>query len=155
MSASGKPTKFETDKEKLRNIIRSALSSAKDFDEFDVLLLRECVTIKQSRGRLSYLTSGRAKPIAARRLGDNFDLTAISAVFKQKTRQLARNGEHGISSQPSILSRLQCKLVLPPIGLRNRKRLITRPLGQNPACIAAKTSKIDTYQDSISRMVDV
>ena len=32
LSADGKPTKFETDKEKLRKIIRSALSSANDFD---------------------------------------------------------------------------------------------------------------------------
>ena len=44
LSASGKPTKFETDKEKLR-IIRSALSSTKDFDEFSALFLREGVTV--------------------------------------------------------------------------------------------------------------
>ena len=109
----------------------------------------------QSRGRLSYLTSDRTKPITARRLGDDFDLAAINAVFEQKSRQLAQNGEQGISSHSSILSRLQCKLVLPPIGLRDRERLIARPLGQNPACIAAKTLKINTYHDSISRMVDV
>ena len=104
LSANGKPTKFETDKEKLRNIIRTALSSAKDFDEFSALLLREGVTVKQSRGRLSYLTSDRSKPITARRLGDSFDLTAISDVFEQKSRQLEQNDEHGISPRPSILS---------------------------------------------------
>ena len=113
------------------------------------------MTVKHSRGRLSYLTSDRSKPITARRLGDGFDLAAINAVFEQKSRQLARNGEQGIPPQPSILSRLQCKPVLPPIGLRNSERLITRPLGQNPACIAAKIAKIDTNHDSISRMVDV
>lgn len=127
LSAVGKPTKFETDKEKLRNIIRSALSSAKDFDEFAELLLREGVTVKQSRGRLSYLTSNRAKPITARRLDDDFDLAAINAVFEQKSRQLEQNREQSISSRPSILDRLQ----------------------------TAKTAKIDTYHDSISRMVDV
>ena len=57
LSANGKSTKFETDKEKLRNIIRSVLSSAKDFDEFAELLSQQGVTVKQSRGRLSYLTS--------------------------------------------------------------------------------------------------
>ena len=113
------------------------------------------MTVKQSRGRLSYLTSGRTKPITARRLGDDFDLAAINAVFEQKSLQLVRNGEQGISSRPSILERLQCKLVLPPIGLCNRERLIACPLGQNPACIAAKNAKIDTYHDSISHMVDV
>ena len=155
LSESGKLTKFETDKEKLRQIIKKALEAATDFEDFAKLLSREGVTVKQSRGRLSYLTSDRSKPITARRLGDDVDLAAINAVFEQKSRQLEQKAVPDRSSRPSILSRLQCKLVLPPIGLRNRERLITRPLGQNPACIAAKKAKIDTYHDSISRMVDV
>ncbi len=127
LSADGKPTKFETDKEKLRQIIRKALEAATNFDKFAELLLREGVTVKQSRGHLSYLTAERAKPITARRLGNAFDLAAISAVFEQKSLQLEQTGEHGISSRPSILKRLQ----------------------------GAKNSKIDTYHDSILRMVDV
>ena len=56
-AAQGKPpTKFETDKAKLRRTIRAALSEATSFDEFSSLLLREGVTVKESRGRLSYLT---------------------------------------------------------------------------------------------------
>ena len=127
LSASGKLTKFETDKEKLRQIIKKALEAATDFEDFAKLLSREGVTVKQSRGRLSYLTSDRSKPITARRLGDDFDLAAINAVFEHKSRQLEQNDEQGISSHPSILERLQ----------------------------AAKTLKINTYHDSISRMVDV
>ena len=127
LSTDGKPTKFETDKEKLRQIIRKALEAATNYDEFAELLSRQGVTVKQSRGRLSYLTSDRAKPITARRLGDDFDLVAINAVLEQKSRQLARNGKQGISSRPSILKRLQ----------------------------GAKNAKIDTYHDSISRMVYV
>ena len=127
LSASGKPTKFETDKEKLRQIIRKALEIATNFDEFSSLLLRDSVTVKQSRGRLYYLTSDRSKPITARRLGDDFDLAAISATFEQKSRQLEQKAVPDISSQPSILARLQ----------------------------TAKTSKINTYHDSISQMVDV
>ena len=50
LSESGKPTKFETDKEKLRQIIRKALEAAANFDKFAELLLREGVTVKQSRG---------------------------------------------------------------------------------------------------------
>ncbi len=126
-SAGGKPTKFETDKEKLRRIIRKALEAATNFDEFAELLSQQGVTVKQSRGRLSYLTAERAKPITARRLGDDFDLAAINAVFEHKSRQLEQNDEQGISSHPSILDRLQ----------------------------TAKSTKIDTYHDSISRMVDV
>ncbi len=48
-------TKFETDKQRLRQTIRKALDRAGSFDEFAALLLREGVTVKESRGRLSYL----------------------------------------------------------------------------------------------------
>ena len=127
LSADGKATKFETDKEKLRQIIREALEAATNYDEFADYLVRHGMTVKKNRGRLSYLTSDRTKPITARRLGDDFDLTTINAVFEQKSRQLARNGEQGISSRAGILERLQ----------------------------TAKNAKIDTYHDRISRMVDV
>ena len=78
-----KPTKFETDKAKLRRTIRQALSQATSFDEFSSLLLREGVTVKESRGRLSYLTPDRTKPITARKLGDDFDRAAVLAVLEQ------------------------------------------------------------------------
>ena len=78
-----KPTKFETDKAKLRRTIRQALSQAASFDEFSSLLLREGVTVKESRGRLSYLTPDRTKPITARKLGDDFDRAAVLAVLEQ------------------------------------------------------------------------
>ena len=45
-------TKFETNKEKLRQTIRAALSTAASFEDFSSLLLREGVTVKESRGRL-------------------------------------------------------------------------------------------------------
>ena len=84
-----KPTKFETDKAKLRRTIRQALSQAGSFDEFASLLLREGVTVKESRGRLSYLTPDRTKPITARKLGDNFDKAAVLALLTQNARRAA------------------------------------------------------------------
>ena len=78
-----KPTKFETDKEKLRQAIRTALSTAASFEDFSSLLLREGVAVKESRGRLSYLTPDRTKPITARKLGDDFDRAAVLAVLEQ------------------------------------------------------------------------
>ena len=80
-------TKFETDKAKLRRTIRAALSQATSFDEFSSLLLREGVTVKESRGRLSYLTPDRTKPITARKLGDDFDRTAVLAVLEQNAQR--------------------------------------------------------------------
>ena len=84
-----KPTKFETDKAKLRRTIRQALSQAGSFDEFSSLLLREGVTVKESRGRLSYLTPDRTKPITARKLGDDFDRSAVLAVLEQNAAKAA------------------------------------------------------------------
>ncbi len=84
-----KPTKFETDKAKLRRTIRQALSQAASFDEFSSLLLREGVTVKESRGRLSYLTPDRTKPITARKLGDDFDKAAVLALLTQNAHRAA------------------------------------------------------------------
>ena len=82
-------TKFETNKEKLRQTIRKALATAASFDEFSSLLLREGVAVKESRGRLSYLTPDRTKPITARKLGDDFDCAAVLAVLEQNAARAA------------------------------------------------------------------
>ena len=88
-----KPTKFETDKAKLRRTIRQALSQATSFDEFSSLLLREGVTVKESRGRLSYLTPDRTKPITARKLGDDFDKAAVLALLTQNAHRAAEQNK--------------------------------------------------------------
>ena len=99
LDTSDKPTKFETDKEKLRKIIRKALETATTFDEFAELLLCEGVMVKESRGRLSYLTPDRAKPITARKLGDAYDLAAVHEALAQN----ARTGHCGFfHAQPAI-----------------------------------------------------
>ena len=82
-------TKFETNKEKLRQTLRKALATAASFDEFSSLLLQEGVTVKESRGRLSYLTPDRTKPITARKLGDDFDKAAVLALLTQNARRAA------------------------------------------------------------------
>ena len=86
-------TKFETDKDRLRQTIRAALSAAASFEDFAALLLREGVTVKESRGRLSYLTPDRTKPITARKLGDDFDRAAVFAVLAQNAARAAPQPE--------------------------------------------------------------
>ena len=44
---------------------------------------------KSSRGRLSYLTPDRTKPITARKLGDDFDRAAVLAVLEQNAARAA------------------------------------------------------------------
>ena len=112
-------TKFETNKEKLRQTIRAALSAATSFEDFSSLLLREGVTVKESRGRLSYLTPDRTKPITARKLGDDFDRAAVLAVLEQNAARATekaaaipeypRHGKTGI--QPTKAPQTAPKLV--------------------------------------------
>ena len=63
--------------------IRAALSSAVSFDDFTGKLLQQGVTVRESRGRYSYLTPDRTKPITARKLGDDFDRAAVLATLEQ------------------------------------------------------------------------
>ena len=121
-----KPTKFETDKEKLRQTIRAALSSAVSFDDFAGKLLQQGVTVKESRGRLSYLTPERTKPITARKLGDDFDRAAILALLEQNALRAAEKD-----------------VAIPEYPRTIRERLQSAKAAQN----APK-------QDSLQRMVD-
>ena len=100
-----KPTKFETDKAKLRRTIRQALSQAGSFDEFASLLLREGVTVKESRGRLSYLTPDRTKPITARKLGDDFDKAAVLVLLTQNAHRAAEQSK-AILEYPAAVKKL-------------------------------------------------
>ena len=108
LAAGGQPpktTKFETDKEMLRRTIRQALSHASSFDEFSSLLLREGVTAKESRGRLSYLTPDRTKPITARKLGDDFDKAAVLALLTQNAHRAAEQTK-AIPEYPAAVKKL-------------------------------------------------
>ncbi|RKI26508.1 relaxase [bacterium 1xD8-6] len=108
--APPKQTKFETDKEKLRRTIGAALSSAVSFEDFSEKLLQQGVTVKESRGRLSYLTPDRTKPITARKLGDDFDRVAILEALTINAQNAARAAETPAPRQEyprSIKDRLQ------------------------------------------------
>lgn len=119
-------TKFETDKEKLRQILRQALDMATTFEEYSELLLRQGISVKESRGRLSYLTTDRSKPITARKLGDDFDRAAVLA-------RLEQNAKQGIARHTAP----------------QQKGSITRRLHE-----AEKTAKAQNEQ-RVQRMVDV
>lgn len=132
LAAKGEPpklTKFETDKEKLRSVIRAALSSAISFEDFSGKLLQQGVTVKESRGRLSYLTPDRTKPITARKLGDDFDRAAVLETLTINAQNAARAAEKPLPQQEY------------PRSLKDR-------LQRNKAAINA------LKQDSVQRMVD-
>ena len=81
-------TKFETAKEILRKQISDVLNVATSFEDFsDRLLQQYGITIKESRGRLSYLPAGRTKFIRAKKLGDKFDKAAVLATLQANTER--------------------------------------------------------------------
>ncbi len=126
-SITPRQTKFETNKEKLRQTLRKALATAASFDEFSSLLLQEGVTVKESRGRLSYLTPDRTKPITARKLGDDFDRAAVLAVLEQNAARAAE--------KPAAIAEY-------PGSIKDRLR-------------AKKEAKTAPKQDAVQRMVDI
>ena len=108
-SITPRQTKFETNKEKLRQTIRAALSAATSFEDFSSLLLREGVAVKESRRRLSYLTPDRTKPITARKLGDDFDRAAVLALLEQNAHRAAEQTATVPEYPRNIRERLQGK----------------------------------------------
>ena len=84
-----KQKKFETVKDTLRKQISSVLYRATSFEDFsDRLMQQYGIAVKESRGCLSYLPSGRTKFIRAKHLGNKFDktevLTALNANAERK-----------------------------------------------------------------------
>ena len=81
-AAGQQPTqkKFETVKDKQ---ISSVLYRATSFEDFsDRLMQQYGITVKESRGQLSYLPAGRTKFIRAKHLGDKFDKAAVLATLQ-------------------------------------------------------------------------
>ena len=143
-AAAGRPvkqTKFETDKEKLRQTIRTALSEATSFDEFSSLLLREGVTVRESRGRLSYLTPDRTKPITARKLGDDFDRTAVFSCFEQNAAR--------------TMTQAVVKHDTPIRAAEKTAAIVEYPDITKGRLQRTETAKTAPKQDGIQRMVDI
>ena len=83
--------KFETVKDTLRKQISSVLYRATSFEDFsDRLMQQYGIAVKESRGQLSYLPTGRTKFIRAKHLGDKFDkaevLAALNANAERKPK---------------------------------------------------------------------
>ena len=81
-------TKFETEKETLRRVLREAMEKTDNLYDFKRFLETEYhIEVKESRGRFSYRTPCRQKPITSRMLGMDFSKESIEMFFaagKQK-----------------------------------------------------------------------
>ena len=91
LTAAGQPLKqkkFETVKDTLRKQISSVLYRATSFEDFsDKLMQQYGIAVKESRGQLSYLPSGRTKFIRAKHLGDKFEKGLVLATLQENAER--------------------------------------------------------------------
>ena len=91
LTAAGQPPKqkkFETVKDTLRKQISSVLYRATSFEDFsDKLMQQYGIAVKESRGQLSYLPSGRTKFIRAKHLGDKFEKGLVLATLQENAER--------------------------------------------------------------------
>ena len=75
-------------KDTLRKQISSVLYRATSFEDFsDKLMQQYGITVKESRGQLSYLPSGRTKFNRTKQLGDKIDKAAVLATLQENAER--------------------------------------------------------------------
>ena len=91
LTAAGQPPqqkKFETVKDTLRKQISDVLDTAMSFEDFSAKLMQQYgITVKESRGRLSYLPAGRTKFIRAHSIGDKFEKGLVLAALQENAER--------------------------------------------------------------------
>ena len=86
----------------LRKQISSVLSRTTSFEDFsDKLMQQYGIAVKESRGQLSYLPTGRTKFIRAKHLGDKFDKAAVLATLQANAERKPK-----VQSKPTNLAKL-------------------------------------------------
>ena len=71
-------TVFQTQKQYIREAVKEVASKATSFDVFcNIIKEQYGVTVKESRGRISYLHPGREKYITGRALGSDYEKDAV------------------------------------------------------------------------------
>ena len=94
--------KFETVKDTLRKQISSVLYRATSFEDFsDRLMQQYGIAVKESRGQLSYLPSGRTKFIRAKHLGDKFEKGLVLATLQENAER-----KRAVQPKPNRIGKL-------------------------------------------------
>ena len=82
--ATPRRTKFQTQKQILRNAISECVNESTSFEQFRSLLFsRHQIKVRESRGRISYLLPDREKPVRGRALGAAYEKEAILLQLEQ------------------------------------------------------------------------
>ena len=106
-------TKFQTEKDKLRDAITAAAKKAKSFEEFCRLLQTESnILVKDHRGRFSYLLPDREKHISARTLGTSFDREHLLTLFESNAITAAKEKQQWSVADPIAVLYIKSNLRL-------------------------------------------
>ena len=131
-------TKFETNKEKIRNAINDIAERAKSFEEFQRLLKAEYgIQVKDHRERFSYLTSDRQKYISARKLGSHYDREYLLQLFEENALAAEQNQAQWVPDDPITILFIKSDLRL-VVDLQN--------------CIKAQQSRAYAQKVKISNL---
>ena len=106
-------TKFQTEKDKLRDAITAAAKKATSFEEFSRLLQTESnILVKDHRGRFSYLLPDREKYISARTLGTSFDREHLLTLFESNAITAAKEKQQWSVADPIAVLYIKSNLRL-------------------------------------------
>ena len=141
-----KETKYQTEKQFLRDAIDSAAGIAKSPEEFSKILEEKYrIIFKISRGRYSYLHPDRKKYVTGRNLGTRYEEDFLMKTFMENTKLLSKEKEN-VQEQPvsdtatnlqQALSSDSSQIPVPFIFIKSDLRLVI----DLQTCIKAQQSE--------------
>ena len=152
-----KETRYQTEKQFLRDAIDDAASTAKSPEEFAQILDKKYhIIFKLSRNRYSYLHPGRKKYITGRNLGTRYEEDFLLQTFKENAKSLSdRKMKIEEPQVPNITKDLQATLALdtsdipvPFIFIKSDLRLVI----DLQTCIKAQQSEAYAQKVKLSNL---
>ena len=141
-----KETKYQTEKQFLRDAIDNAAGIAKSPEEFSKILEEKYrIIFKISRGRYSYLHPDRKKYVTGRNLGTRYEEDFLMKTFMENTKLLSKEKEN-VQKQPvsdtatnlqQALSSDSSQIPVPFIFIKSDLRLVI----DLQTCIKAQQSE--------------
>ena len=96
--ATPRRTKFQTQKQALRDAISECVSESTSYEQFRSLLFsRYQIKVKESRGRISYLLPDREKPVRGRALGADYEKESILQRLEQNLADWPGRKDHKVN----------------------------------------------------------
>lgn len=141
-----KETKYQTEKQFLRDAIDNAAGIAKSPEEFSKILEEKYrIIFKISRGRYSYLHPDRKKYVTGRNLGTRYEEDFLMKTFMENTKSLSKKEENvqeqavsdTATNLQQVLSSDSSQISVPFIFIKSDLRLVI----DLQTCIKAQQSE--------------